>query len=247
MKKAITKTDLIVVLICCVLILILSGAAGRAGRMRPKETMCAAKLGYWGQYWQAYVNDHNGLLLNDLHYAGVMESYYGDVKMLKCPSATKTTAEGVQIPFSCWQEDAVSSVTGAEKTYIGSYTFNAWCMTVVPDNRAYEYLWHTPYIAGADMVPLLMDGGGRSMNTVPLPRDDPPEYEGAIGIGGDEEISRVCLNRHNGGINILFLDYSVRKIGLKGLWEIDWSIYWRNHETPEPIWPEWMSDFKDYR
>ena len=246
MMKAITKTDLVVVILCCILILALTGAAGRAGRMRAKETMCLAKLGQWRHYWQGYVDDHDGLLLDQIRYAGPMEAYYHDVKMLKCPAATKTTAEGDQVPFVCWEEDAPIS-DYVWKAYTGSYIFNGWCMTIDLGNRMYEILWHTPNVAGADMVPLLMDGGGRSMNVVPLPTDDPPQYEGEPEGGDNNEISRVCLNRHNGGINILFLDYSVRKIGLKGLWELDWLKYWRDNPPAEPAWPEWMSDFNDYR
>jgi len=246
MKKAITKTDIAVVLICCVLILALTGAAGRAGRMRAKEIMCTAKLAQWRHYWQGYVDDHEGLMIDQIRYAGPMKAYYHDVKMLKCPAAIKTIDEGAEISFACWQESAPIS-DYVWKDYTGSYTFNGWCMNVETGNRTFEFLWLTPYVAGADMVPLLMDGGGRAMNVVPLPEDVPPEYEGAPESSNSSEMNRICLNRHSGGINILFLDYSVRKIGLKGLWKIHWSKYWRDHEIPEPIWPEWMSDFKDYR
>jgi len=256
--KNISKTDLVVVILCCVLILALTGAAGRAGRMRAKETMCAAKLGQWRYYWQGYINDNDGLMIDQIRYAGPMKAYYHDVKMLICPAATKTTAEGAQVSFVCWEEDAPTDPDYAVSNrlpdsdgliwddYVGSYTFNAWCLNIQTENRVYEHLWRTPYVAGAHKVPLLMDGGGRSMNTVPLPQDKPPEYEGELEVHA-EEINRVCLNRHDGGINILFLDYSVRKVGLKGLWEIYWSKYWRDNPPAEPAWPEWMSDFKDYR
>jgi len=33
----------------------------------------------------------------------------------------------------------------------------------------------------------------------------------------------VCIDRHNGGINSLFLDFSVRKVGLKELWMLKWD------------------------
>jgi prepilin-type processing-associated H-X9-DG protein len=247
MKKAITKTDLVVVILCCVFILALSGAAGRTARMCAKETMCTAKLGQWRHYWQGYIDDHDGMLIDNIRYAGPMEAYYHDVKMLKCPAATKTSYfDGAEVPFTCWIEDAPNS-DYVWKAYIGSYTFNGWCTRIETGNRPYEYLWRTPKVPDADMIPLLMDGGGPSMNVVPLPEDVPPEYEGAPEGSNIGEINRICLNRHNGGINILFLDYSVRKVGLKGLWELHWSKYWRDHEIPEPTWPEWMSDFKDYR
>ncbi len=62
-----------------------------------------------------------------------------------------------------------------------------------------------------------------------------------------------CINRHNGYTNGLFLDWSVRKIGLKELWTLKWDP---DYDTagrwtraggvlPED-WPEWMRNFKDY-
>jgi prepilin-type processing-associated H-X9-DG protein len=61
------------------------------------------------------------------------------------------------------------------------------------------------------------------------------------------------MNRHDGGINALFLDWSVRKVGLKELWNLKWRKDWdtagpwtkAGGVTPE-AWPEWMRRFKDY-
>lgn len=67
------------------------------------------------------------------------------------------------------------------------------------------------------------------------------------------QIARFCLDRHNGYANGLFLDWSVRKIGIKELWTLKWH---RNYNTAGPWtktggvnpgdWPEWMRCFKDY-
>ncbi|KPL23365.1 MAG: hypothetical protein AMJ75_06270 [Phycisphaerae bacterium SM1_79] len=66
-------------------------------------------------------------------------------------------------------------------------------------------------------------------------------------------MKRVCINRHNGYINGLFMDWTVRKIGLKELWTLNWH---RGYDTSGPWtkaglvqpsdWPEWMRRFKDY-
>jgi len=61
------------------------------------------------------------------------------------------------------------------------------------------------------------------------------------------------MNRHDGTVNYLFLDWSVRKVGLKELWTLKWhKLYnedgpWtrRGGVRPED-WPEWMRRFKDY-
>ena len=89
--------------------------------------------------------------------------------------------------------------------------------------------------------------------------EDPPEPEGhyvfqprgktSLGV----DIAGVCVNRHSGGINMLFRDWSVRKVGLKQLWTLKWHP---EFDTSGPWtiaggvqredWPAWMRGFKDY-
>jgi prepilin-type processing-associated H-X9-DG protein len=64
---------------------------------------------------------------------------------------------------------------------------------------------------------------------------------------------RVCLNRHNGATNIAFLDFSVRRVGLKELWTLKWNTdydtdgVWTITGGVIPgDWPRWMNSFKDY-
>jgi len=102
-------------------------------------------------------------------------------------------------------------------------------------------------------------------NVQPWHWNDPPEYVGHF-VGGTANgfMTRVCLNRHNGGINMLFRDSSVRKVGLKELWTLKWDgrkfhtnkWYDRKFDTSGPWtlaggvqpedWPEWMRGFKEY-
>lgn len=63
----------------------------------------------------------------------------------------------------------------------------------------------------------------------------------------------VCMNRHDGGINSLLMDWSVRKVGVKELWTLKWHPEYnaagpwtrRGGAQPED-WPQWMRGFKDY-
>ena len=79
--------------------------------------------------------------------------------------------------------------------------------------------------------------------------DGPPRYEDLQHTG----YGNVCINRHSGGMNMLFMDWSVRKVGLKEPWTLKWH---RRYDTanrwtraggamPED-WPEWMRSFRDY-
>ncbi|OHB66927.1 MAG: hypothetical protein A2Y76_03705 [Planctomycetes bacterium RBG_13_60_9] len=70
---------------------------------------------------------------------------------------------------------------------------------------------------------------------------------------GTQHMRRICINRHEGGINMAFLDWSVRKAGLKELWALKWhKAYPQNgpYTTAGGVmpsnWPEWMQPLKDY-
>lgn len=78
----------------------------------------------------------------------------------------------------------------------------------------------------------------------------PPECEV---FSYDKSMSPISINRHNGGINMLFLDISVRKVGLKELWTLKWNREfntagpWTKAGSVQPEdWPEWMRGFEDY-
>ncbi len=103
-------------------------------------------------------------------------------------------------------------------------------------------------------VPLLLDCAG----PFGMPTDDTPppiasvviintEISGGVGFGG------FCMDRHNAHVNGLFLDWSVRKVGLKELWTLKWhedfntANKWTKAGGVRPTdWPPWMRSFKDY-
>jgi prepilin-type processing-associated H-X9-DG protein len=64
---------------------------------------------------------------------------------------------------------------------------------------------------------------------------------------------RFCLNRHGAAMNGVFLDFSVRKLGLKELWTLKWhsnynttNIWTKAGGVRTSDWPQWMRSFKDY-
>jgi prepilin-type processing-associated H-X9-DG protein len=71
--------------------------------------------------------------------------------------------------------------------------------------------------------------------------------------GTTNEINHFVINRHNGFINLLFMDWSARHIGLKENWTLKWhhafntSGPWTKAGGVQPSdWPEWLRRFKDY-
>jgi hypothetical protein len=77
--------------------------------------------------------------------------------------------------------------------------------------------------------------------------------------GGGGETNRWNLDRHRLSVNLVFLDWSVRKVGLRQLWEIRWNREINNNgasnwgnlsivpDWRDPMqWPEWMRQSQNY-
>jgi hypothetical protein len=63
----------------------------------------------------------------------------------------------------------------------------------------------------------------------------------------------LCINRHDGFVSSVFMDFSSRKVGLKELWTLKWHLEfdisgpWTQAGLVQASdWPEWMKGFKDY-
>ncbi|MHC4518455.1 MAG: hypothetical protein ACYTAS_07700, partial [Planctomycetota bacterium] len=134
----------------------------------------------------------------------------------------------------------------------GSYGINAWLglrgACFLPPSELPDRFWGPVYVKEAASIPVLFDCAGSTAGMQDW--GDPPAYEG---YHRDEPISEFCIDRHNGGINMLFMDWSVRKVGLKELWTLKWH---REFDTSGPWtkaggvrpedWPKWMRGFRDY-
>jgi len=257
------KKDVVVVLFCVIFLLMNLGAVGSGGRRRAKEMVCLSNLRQWGHIWSMYCQDNNGYFCIESQYVGwpsgewilafrpYMETR---TKLLCCPEATKRQPTEVFWggPFSTY----IMGEGGFEnRREEGSYGANLWIYNPMPgqisiQGRPTEWNWKTPNVKGADQVPVFADtmwrGGG------PWHTNSPPEYESAAWMFTDE-MSIFCINRHNGAVNHLFMDWSVRKIGLKELWTLKWH---RQFNTEGPWtkaggvwpsdWPQWMRNFKDF-
>jgi len=66
-------------------------------------------------------------------------------------------------------------------------------------------------------------------------------------------MNHFAIDRHNGFVNFLFMDWSVRHVGLKENWTLKWH---RGYVTSGPYttaggarpedWPVWLRRYKDY-
>jgi len=101
-------------------------------------------------------------------------------------------------------------------------------------------------LRGFRNVPLLFDCA-QPANSLMNERIRPPPREPSGADGA------ICINRHDGSLNGLFIDMSIRKVGLKELWTLKWHKQfdtagpWTKAGGVQPeAWPQWMRKFKDY-
>jgi hypothetical protein len=134
----------------------------------------------------------------------------------------------------------------------GSYGINGWAYDPLNAGLPTTYpipvadqpkYWRNINVKNASTVPLfgdcLYDG------STPDSGENPPKTKGVEQSGSD--MSDFCIDRHQGGINMTFMDESVRKVGLKELWRLKWHRKFNtglNH--PPTFWPQWMQGLQDY-
>jgi len=281
-ERGFTLIELLVVIaVITLLMALLVPVLGRA-RKQARAIACQANPRQWGMAMHVYTQDNEGQLPTggggtsgiwllrgsftaqaDPNTTGHALHHFGTRGIALCPEA-KRSAEGgsfrLAAPPSSRERDSDS---GGAMGIPGS-TFEAWTITDPPPSfrGSYgfnQYLFHGfSSLAGqpvnidvlslreASSIPLLLDGD-KPMGK-PRDNDRPPTREGpTIRMGG------FCLNRHNGNVNALFLDWSVRRVGLKELWTLKWykefdrANRWTKAGGVQPDdWPEWMRGFKDY-
>ena len=250
---------LVVIAIIALLMAILMPALQRVKR-QARTVACQSNLHQWALIWSMYTQDNNGLFPKEvLTWRGLIEDYHKEREITLCPTAAKLYTDGARPPLGAWEQ-----TWGQPDTDVGgrpiasSYGINQWVLNTpnVVGGRVLEELWRTPNVSGANQV--LLFGDCAITGATPLDTDQPPEYDGDCanvwGAGGSvNEIRRFCMNRHSGFMNGLFLDWSVKRVGLKELWTLKWH---RQFDTAGPWtkagfveaadWPQWMRSFKDY-
>ncbi|MBP7936970.1 MAG: type II secretion system protein [Phycisphaerae bacterium] len=259
---------LVVVAIISVLCALLLPQLARA-RKQARNVLCQANLSEWGKIWAMYCqvnNDsfNNGVVEDASWHRGewitcLRSQYYTKMEILRCPLATTRLAgETHGGPFNTYYMPVggSSTDTGGEEP---SYGMNDWVsnpppgVTEIQDRPTVNNWRRASQVKYPNRVPVFADcmwrGGG------PFDKGErgaPPRCDGAWS-GASAEMEHFCINRHDGYVNHLFVDWSVRRVGLKELWKLKWH---RNFNTagrwtraggcPPDSWPAWMQRFPDY-
>lgn len=273
-QKAFTLIELLVVISIVVLLAAILLPTLQRVRKQAEQVACQSNLRQWGLFLNTYLAENDGKFWYERTQVGLQEEPQRAVILVRswwylfvinfgnykdiwlCPAATVASSQGDQgAAHRAWRGQRGAELTPqgrweeVEREFLGSYGVNGWVgISRYEDaNRPNSCCWTTPDVKEAANVPLVYDCR-YSLNFGTL--SAPPAYEDAAPAVSYS--SAVCIDRHDGGINSLFMDWSVRKIALKYLWGLKWH---REYDTTGPWtkpggvepqdWPPWMRRFEN--
>ncbi len=267
-RKGFTLIELLVVIAIIALLMAMLVPALEQARNQARAVICKANLRQWGQIWLLYCDDNDGAFCGVSPVVGwargewilpLRDQWDTRSDILKCPMARHPLPE---------RDPGVVDQGGPFYTYrMGpggfgdlqeecSYGANCWIFQTDADIQQRPAQWHwgtTIDVRGLNNIPVFLDsmwrGGGPFYQDGSITSNrisPPPDYNGQWEPHRFRgEMRHFCIDRHSGCINGVFMDWSVRKIGLKELWKLKWHRQFDTSGYPG-VWPDWMRKFKDY-
>ena len=243
---------LVVVAIIAILASLLLPALSRA-KSRSKSANCQSNLKQWGLIMNMYALDNRDAFWTDYGHnpdgtwmKALRDLYHeiGDFRL--CPVATKISGD-----YGNTQEawgPFVSGAHGFRPTDYGSYGINHW-INQIPRGWAGwrgrpDWQWRTvTAVREPSITPLVGDCAWYGGN--PFDFDSPgnggkvppkPDWNKTNPQQWDYDMARFCMERHGSGINMGFVDGSVRKLRLTELWNLQWHQGFRRRADVDIPW-----------
>jgi len=278
--KGFTLIELLVVIAIIALLMAILVPVLRSARNQARAVVCQVNLKQWGTTLNLYTEDNRGCFPNSFgneiiwFLRGSIPGFDDQNEESLRPVETRGIACCPMATIPGRYRDSCGSVNGLamEAWYGGtfgawemispgrpfrtSYGFNAWLFdpdfdSSIPISIRYKRDNSVRFdiLRGRGNIPVLLDS--------PFPYSYPAE-NGRLTPSGEGATKHGCMgsfaiNRHNEHINGLFLDWSVRRIGIKELWTLKWNMQFNtaNEWTKAggvqgSNWPEWIRPYKDY-
>ena len=252
---------LVVIAIIAVLMGILMPALERV-RKQARSVMCRANLKQWGSVWGLYLNDSNYRFpvrfSNSGRWIDVLWSYYKNEDFRLCPSASKPanptgeTAAGDDWGSTYYAWGKLKPENNRPESTSGSYGMNEWVSTPGSDTLfggPKSWYYKTSNVKNTSQIPVFADAyffsvHPRNGDTLPTTDDEVLPFRSSW-RDSTNSINRVFLNRHQGSINMLFLDFSTDKVRLKRLFGYKWHTQYQINQDIPSAWPTWLAKLPD--
>ena len=278
-RRAFTLIELLVVIAIIALLMALLVPILHKARERARAVVCQSRQRNWSIMFAAYQSDYDGRFPDRIRRAWdaqtgewveehiswpVQMEVYGQTELkdaMLCPTASKpipldpslfarSAAAVGGTTFLAWRLDTtwkaeMETELVGQFTYFGSYAMNrhlaSWNRSGLRKLRP-------------SAVPAYFDARLEHAGLGIPALDEPPPYaDSPLDTTPHRYSAPIVIDRHQEGVNMLFLDGAIRKVGLKEFWTLKWS---EDYDTTGPWtkaggvqredWPEWMRDFKDY-
>ncbi|MCU0914956.1 MAG: type II secretion system GspH family protein [Planctomycetes bacterium] len=259
-RRAFTLIELLVVIsIIALLMAIMMPALSRV-REQAREVVCRKHLQQWSLCFVMYTGDYDGRFMPGIdedwatgRYSWIytLIPYHNTPEIRLCPKAPRTIEQGGVLPYNAWDVSLTNpndfSYLKDPRYKIGSYGINWWVNDSDGTSGGHDPAnrWRRAGQKNPQTIPVFQDCG--FMLVRPEAQDPAPQMDGEFLWSYGGGMRRVCTNRHHGGINMLFMDWSTQKVRLKDLWTLKWH---RTFNTAGPWtpagkvihsdWPLWM-------
>lgn len=248
-RAAFTLVELLVVIgIIAILIGVLLPVMQNA-RAEGRRATCLSNIKQLNTAFVLYTNENKSKSMyyftnKDAYWIDVLLPYYssgnintGHDQIRMCPNATDT-APGYGSATTSWTFDSET----------GNYAWNGFLNRIDPNNPTTGGAqWANPTGTALDFidpgdsdsahVPVFADSCWPDMWAGPSNPAPPDLQHGDLGRqfngqGNENMIGRVCIDRHNKGVNVAFLDSHCETVKLGDLWTLKWRGTW---VTPSPL------------
>jgi prepilin-type N-terminal cleavage/methylation domain-containing protein/prepilin-type processing-associated H-X9-DG protein len=268
-QNAFTLVELLVVIAILALLMAILLPALEKARGQAQAIICRSNMKQWGLVFNLYANDNedsfpqsvegNGVNQEDAWMLGATLPYYKNTDMRMCPSTTTLSRPPVEDQpggtFIDWGPYP-ASVDGAEwwdTLATGSYAFNNWCANPPVGSWFWsgipiQNLIRKITVQDAHKIPLVQDSAFVDIvpkHTDSAPTNDEHERDQYNASYRTNSMKYLCIDRHSGGINMVFVDMHVEHVGIKRLWKLKWHKNFPVGVGPAGGWPSWTNKYSD--
>jgi len=265
MRKAFTLIELLVVIAIIALLMGILMPALSKVRKQARAAACMSQLKQWSLIWSMYTDTNEGEFPTGLIPAfqnmgndmprgawitALRSGWEKHPALLICPSARRRN-EGVShgsFDQTYTMADYKQLLGDLAENDEAGYGMNCWAFNTTQDlqGRKAEWHWRSTYkVRQASEVPLFLDsmwrGGGpywESSAAIMTPKKN------GMWISAKYERMHFAIDRHAGGVNVLYMDSSVRKLGVRKLWGLKWHRTFDTQQylsQPDSWWGGWLS------